>query len=131
MERERLVGVIGMPGDRSEAAIRDTAHLCAKSFDRIYVKEDEDLRGREPGEVASAFYRTILKDGFPKENISICVKELEALKTAIAHAENGDLIVAFYEQLEPLQQYLESAGARRLEFYQPAPVRALDKIQIS
>ena len=130
MEHERLIGVIGMPGDRSDAAIQDTARLCAKSFDRIYVKEDEDLRGRRQGEVAGLFYRAITEEGFTKERILICEKELKALKKAVASAENGDLIVAFYEKMEPLKQFLESCGARRAELNAPA-VHQLNKMQIS
>ncbi|WP_411676597.1 cyanophycin synthetase [Caproicibacter sp.] len=130
MEHERLIGVIGMPGDRSDAAIRDTAHLCAKSFDGIYVKEDEDLRGRKKGEVADLFYRTITGDGFPKDRISVFERESEALKNAVAQAKDGDLIVAFYEKLEPLKQYLESAGAEKVDFCPPEMPRR-EKVQIS
>ncbi len=130
LEHGRLVGVIGMPGDRSDAAIQSTAHLCAQSFDRIYVKEDADLRGREPGEVAGLFYRTITEDGFPANRISICEKELEALKTAVVHARPGDLIVAFYEEFDPLRRFLLSCGAQKTELHLPL-VQCLDKLHIS
>ena len=117
----RLVGVVGMPGDRTDDAIRATAHLCAKSFDRIFVKEDEDLRGRKRGEVARLFYETIVGDGFSRERISVCEKEEEALKSAVLEARDGDLIVVFYEKLEPLENFLDSAGARRAEFASVLP----------
>ncbi|MCI1966540.1 MAG: cyanophycin synthetase [Oscillospiraceae bacterium] len=129
MAHNRLVGVIGMPGDRSDAAIRDTAHLCAKSFDQIYVKEDEDLRGRGKGEVAGLFYKTIVADAFPRAKVTILEKETDALKDAVVHAEDGDLIVAFYEQLEPMKEILLSAGACREELC--PSMKPLDQIQIS
>ncbi|QAT51253.1 cyanophycin synthetase [Caproiciproducens sp. NJN-50] len=130
MEHRRLVGVIGMPGDRSDAAIRDTAQLCAKSFDQIYVKEDEDLRGRQKGEVAGLFYRTITENSFPEKRISVCEKELEALKAAVSNAKNGDLIVVFYEKLGPLKQYLDSVGAEKVDLCPPEVPRR-EKVQIS
>jgi len=130
IEHNRLVGVIGMPGDRSDAAIQDTARLCAKSFDRIYVKEDEDLRGRKKGEVAGLFYRTITEEGFPKKRITVCEQELEALKTAVAGAKDGDLIIAFYEKMEPLIRFLESAGAKKTDLC-PSEAPRCEKMQIS
>ena len=50
---KRLVGVIGVPGDRRDDAIGRVGALCGSHFDRIIVKEDKDLRGRAPGEVAN------------------------------------------------------------------------------
>ena len=50
---KRLVGVIGVPGDRRDDAIGRVGALCGSHFDRIIVKEDIDLRGRAPGEVAN------------------------------------------------------------------------------
>lgn len=107
----RLVGVIGMPGDRQDCAIRSVGERCAKAFSRIYIKEDIDLRGRKAGEVAALFYDAIVKTGYSREHVSIIENELDALKAAVADAKSGDLIVAFYEKKEPLQKYVESLGA--------------------
>lgn len=123
LNHRRLIGVVGMPGDRTDDAIRATAHLCAKSFDRIFVKEDEDLRGREKGEVARLFYETIVGDGFSRERISVCETEPQALKDAVREARDGDLVVAFYEKLDPLERFLEAAGAERAEFSSALPGR--------
>lgn len=109
---KRLVGVIGMPGDREDGAIRTVGALCAASFDRLYIKEDSDKRGRNPMEVARLFYGAATDGGFPKENTVIIENELEALKAAVAEARPGDLIAVFYEELEPLRAYLLSIGAK-------------------
>lgn len=130
LEHNRMIGVIGMPGDRSNAAIRETARLCSGSFDRICIKEDEDLRGREKGEVAELFYQTIIESGFPKEELSICEKESDALKNAVAQAKEGDLVVAFYEKLEPMQRFLKSAGAVKRTLG-PSEAPRCKKMQIS
>ena len=119
---ERLVGVIGMPGDRQDCAIRATGALCADLFDRIYIKEDEDLRGRKPGEVAALFHSAVLEAGCPEDQVSVILQELKALKAAVSEARGGDLIVVFYEHMEPLREYLESAGARSM-----APTQAKEE----
>lgn len=109
---KRLVGVIGMPGDRNDGAIRSVGRLCAGSFDRIYVKEDADKRGREPLEVARLFYDAILESGYDRENVRIVENELDALKSAVAQAKEGDLIAVLFENLEPLRAYLDSLGGK-------------------
>lgn len=108
---QRLLGVIGMPGDRSDEAMRSVGRLCNNAFAEIYIKEDHDLRGRQPGEVASVFYDEIIGNGCKGEHLEIIHDEVDALKAALGHAKSGDLIVVFYEKREPLLDYLLSAGA--------------------
>lgn len=109
---KRIAGVIGLPGDRSISAERAIAELSADAFDRIYVKEDSDTRGRKKGEVASDLYDFIIKKGFPAA--TIVENEAEAMKKAISEAVDGDLIVVFYEKLRPLHEYLIFEGAKKL-----------------
>lgn len=110
----RLIGVIGMPGDRPDDAMRDVGKQCAQVFSRIIIKEDKDLRGRAPGEVADIFLRAIKKTGFPASEVIIIENELNALKSAVADAVPGDFIAVFYENYAMIKGYLESAGARRI-----------------
>jgi cyanophycin synthetase len=113
LAHSRLVGVVGMPGDRLNSAIRDVGDICAGAFDRIIIKEDLDKRGRLNGEVAQLFYNAVVGTGFPAFQLSIVEDELEALKTALGEARDGDLIVVFYEKLSRLQKFLEDAGATK------------------
>lgn len=108
----RLIGVIGMPGDRQDSAVITVGEMCADAFSRIIIKEDEDLRGRKPGEIAGLFYNSIIKNGYNKGAVTIIEKELDAVKAAVSEAKSGDLVVILYEKLEPLQKYLESLGAK-------------------
>lgn len=108
----RLVGVIGMPGDREDSAIRKVGGLCSESFDEIYIKEDADKRGRKPLKVAGIFQDTVLSSGFPPSKVHMIENERDALQKAVETGRDGDLIVVFYESLEPLQQYLLSIHAR-------------------
>ena len=110
----RLVGVIGMPGDRRDSSIQEAAKLSADAFGRIYVKEDMDLRGRKRGEIAGLFYSTITESGYPAENVSVIENELDAMKAALSGANQGDLIVVFYEKIEPLLACLDSIGAQSM-----------------
>jgi cyanophycin synthetase len=96
-----------MPGDRKDDSIKSVGEFCSRVFDQIYIKEDANKRNRRDFEVARLFYDEIIKNGFDQQKIQIIQKELDALKEAINNAKNNDLIVVFYEDLEPLQQLLK------------------------
>ncbi len=113
MEHKRLVGVIGMPGDRNDGAVQTVGRLSARAFDRIIIKEDEDKRGREKGEVAKLLLDAVIEAGYPRTQAAVIEDELEAFKKAVSEAEDGDLIVVFYEKLRCLQRYLEDIGAKK------------------
>jgi cyanophycin synthetase len=113
LAHKRLVGVIGMPGDRADSAIQAVGRLSAAAFDRIIIKEDADKRGRTPGDIAGLLLNAVLAAGFPVSQAAVVEDELEALKKAVSEAKNGDLVVIFYEKLGHLQKYLESIGAKK------------------
>jgi cyanophycin synthetase len=104
---KRYVGIIGMPGDRPDRSMREVGAMCGKCFSKIYIKEDEDLRGRNPGEVAQIFLKSVMDAGMKKENIKVILPELKALETAVLDAEPGDLVVMFYEKFEPAVDLIE------------------------
>lgn len=113
LERRSVTGVIGLPGDRLDSDMQKIGKQCAAAFDRLIIKEDEDKRGREKGEVAQLLYNTVIAEGFAGERAAIVCDELEAMKKAVAEAKPGDIIVVFYEKLVPLQRYLEEIGAKK------------------
>lgn len=104
---ERLVGIIGMPGDRLDKNIMYVGEICGETFSRIYIKEDGDLRGRAPGEVADILFNSAIRGGIGKENIDIIYSETLALNNALENALPGDLIVMCYEEFEPSVKVLE------------------------
>ncbi|HOM01278.1 MAG TPA: cyanophycin synthetase [Acetivibrio sp.] len=107
IEAKRLVGIIGMPGDRDDSSIYKAGEICSKYFSKIYIKEDDDLRGREPGEVAGIFYDAVISSGTGKENVEIVYSEDRALEKALLDAQSGDFIVMFYEDFERAVEVVE------------------------
>lgn len=102
----RLVGVIGVPGDRTDQSIEKVGHLAAQTFDFIYIKEDHNLRDREKQEVADLLYQSVIKTK-DKERMMIAENEIMALQQAMAAARQGDFIVVLYEKWEPLFAMLQ------------------------
>lgn len=107
LSARRLVGVIGMPGDRSEQAIFNVGKISGQFFDRIYIKEDRDLRGRAPGHVAGILYHGAISGGAEEKEVVIINDELEALQNAMDNARSGDLIIMFYEKFAPAFQLVQ------------------------
>jgi len=74
----RLVGVIGVPGDRSNENAVKIGKIAAEYFDYVYIKEDGDLRGRSPGEIARLLEFGLLSGGKSRENIEVILSETTA-----------------------------------------------------
>ncbi|MCR3921297.1 MAG: cyanophycin synthetase [Firmicutes bacterium] len=98
----RTLAVVGVPGDRGDELIREAGKIAAQVFDHLFIKEDEDLRGRLPGEVAALLKSGALASGKNSSAISIFLEEENAFQAALQQAVAGDLIVVFYEKLEPV-----------------------------
>jgi cyanophycin synthetase len=104
-EENNLIGVIGMPGDRQNDVCYKIGEICAKALDKIVIKEDKDKRGRKKGEIAELLKNAILKVN-ENANLSICLDEVEALKSAIDISDKGDTIIVFYEKIDSLLEFI-------------------------
>lgn len=107
MEKNRLIGVIGVPGDRTDINILKIGELSGKYFDYLYIKEDRDLRGRRPKEVARLLKEGCILGKIPEKHIKIEVDERLALIKAMEFASSGDIIVVFYEDYKHLVEAIE------------------------
>lgn len=108
LNAKRLVGVIGMPGDRLNTAIFKVGQMCGRAFSKLYIKEDRDLRGRQPGEVAGILYHGALNGGANPHDIETILLETAALDRAMQDACPGDLIVVFYESFKAVLKLVEA-----------------------
>lgn len=99
---KRLVGVIGVPGDRTDSSIIEIGRIAGSNFDYIFIKEDTDRRGRKSGETAELLGKGVLQAGFSKKNMKIILDEKEALIKAIDDSHPDDMVIIFFEKYEPL-----------------------------
>lgn len=111
MEHKRLVGVIGVPGDRHDNNIIQVGSISGCGFDYIYIKEDEDKRGRKTGEVAGLLELGVRASGKDKNACQVILNEGEALRTAMERARDGDIIVVFYENYDLILNTINSFKA--------------------
>lgn len=111
LKKNRLIGVIGVPGDRSDTSTIRIGEICGNTFDKIYIKEDKDKRGRKNGEIAEILKEGCLKGGASRSSITIELIEERAFEMAIKAAEREDIIIVFYEEHEPLLNVIEKMEA--------------------
>lgn len=109
----RLVGVVGVPGDRSDESAIKIGRIAGENFDYLYIKEDSDLRGRAPGEIAKLMELGAISTGKSKDSIEIILPETEALETAMSNGRPGDIIVVFYEKLEKVLDVIKKSSSQK------------------
>jgi cyanophycin synthetase len=112
----RLVSVLGLPGDRADELILESAKVAALNFDRIILRDDYDRRGRAPGEVPLMALQAVEITNRRCE-AAIVVDEKQAIAHVIEELRPGDVAVVFYDELESALEVL-----RR---YDPEPVTTL------
>jgi cyanophycin synthetase len=105
------VGVIAVPGDRRNEDAWAFARLAAQIFDEIIVREDANLRGRSPGEMAALLREAIQESGVPPAHVHTVLNEIEAIETALDIAAPGDLVVALVEKITPAWNVLQARQA--------------------
>lgn len=108
LEANRIIGVIGVPGDRDDKLSVKIGELCGNHFDWIFIKEDRDRRGRQEREVPEIIEKGVLKTIKEKKRVKIILDEVEALKEALNIAKTGDLIIVFFEEFEGVASYIKS-----------------------
>lgn len=106
LKPNRIIGVVCMPGDRKNEDIIKVGQIVSKYCDQIIVKEDSNLRGRTVGEVANLLTHSIVESGTRRERIEIVLPELAALEKGLNLATVGDVVVVFYEKLDPILQLI-------------------------
>src|ERR1041385_8769615 len=117
----QVTGIITVPGDRDDSIIDRAARAAAKGFDRIIIREDHDLRGRKPGDVADILCRAI-RETSPATECEVILDEIEALRQAVSRMVKNEVIVLFYEKLQPIQNALEELQAQPVVAL-PPPVK--------
>ena len=112
IDAARRIGVLAGPGDRRDEDLRALGRTAA-GFDYAVLKEDDDLRGRQPGEVTELLRQGLVEAGMAPDRIEIHPREPDAVARGLELLEEHDLLVilavdvpAVLEQLRPISTSL-------------------------
>jgi cyanophycin synthetase len=103
------VAAITLPGDRRDDLITESAEAIASWFGTVVIYEDDDKRGREPGEMRELI-ATAMRKIRPEVHVSFAEGPAEALRAAVELAA-GAPVLFLYEKLDPALEALEALGA--------------------
>ena len=99
LKKARAIGVINSPGDRRDEDIGAFATTAAPFFDLFLLRDDEDLRKRQPGEVVGLLKSALEAAGVGADRIEIVRNETEVVRRALALAKRDDLVVILAEKI--------------------------------
>lgn len=115
--KKSLVGCITVPGDRPDETVREVGRIAAKGFQRLIIREDTDLRGRKPGEIAQLLYDEATLSGMDPSKIQVVLPETEAFCQGLDSCVPGDTFVMFYEHLEPIEEEIRKRMELQKAFF--------------
>lgn len=90
----RRIGVLAIPGDRRDEDARQLGRTAAEGghLDLAIVKEDYDLRGREPGEIAALMTEGLRAGGMTEDRILFIPREEDAIARGLELLGDDDLL---------------------------------------
>jgi cyanophycin synthetase len=115
----KATGVIGLPGDRADSLLRESARVAGCGFDRVIIREDVDLRGRRKGELPDLI-RSVLASEFPQLQMETIPDEVEAVRAAVRDSAPGDIVIAFCEKVEQVASDIARMGGSPVANLAPA-----------
>lgn len=89
----RKIVVLTMPGDRRDEDVLEVAGVTAGHFDHYICRRDDNLRGRDPGEIPGLLKQGLLDGGVEESQIEIIESEEDANQAALDMARGGDLLL--------------------------------------
>ncbi|WHY98923.1 cyanophycin synthetase [Peribacillus simplex] len=112
--KKRLITVLAGPGDRIDEELIRLSKVAAVNSDLFIIKEDDDLRGREPFEVAGLLQEAAVEAGLHKDRTFIEPNELDAFVKAWETSQPGDLLLFFYTDFEYVERFFEKVSTNPL-----------------
>lgn len=107
----RVIGMIGIPGDRRDCDLVDIGALSGRMFDVLMLRENVDLRGRPPGEANALMRRGALEAGLDADAIGLHDGEFDAAWACLAAARPGDIVVLTPTDVDGIWRLVEAWAA--------------------
>ncbi|WP_426244434.1 cyanophycin synthetase [Nocardioides sp. LHG3406-4] len=111
LARPSRIGIIATAGDRRDEDMRQLGHIAAQHFDVVIIREDEALRGRERGDIASLVTEGVkdaMAGGARCKQVETVLEEIMAVRRAMSRANKGDLVVVCVDKHGAVMAELEN-----------------------
>ncbi len=104
------IAVVATAGDRRDQDIRELGATAARHFDRIVVREDDHLRGRQPGETAALIeegVRAAMESGARCREVRTILDEMDATRAALDAGRPGDVVTVCVDHANAVWKELQ------------------------
>lgn len=108
----RILGMIGLPGDRRDSDLRDVGAQAAGMFDVIMFREGPDNRGRAPGVINALMTEGALAAGKDPDAIHQLANEHDAADRCFECARPGDIVVLTPTDIDGIWARVQAFAAR-------------------
>ncbi len=115
LKAKEIIWVLGLPGDRRDADLKDAVRVVAEHCHRVVIREDHDLRERQPGELAALIEHELRDAGLGTQQIETVLDEAAAVRHAVLTAKPDSLVVALYERYGVVKDALAEAIQARCQ----------------
>ncbi len=106
------IGIIAGLGDRRKEDNLELGRLSAEIFDKIIIREDNDLRGKAPGETTDVIREGIASSPYNPPIVAIS-NEKQALYFAMENALPGTLILHCVEDIDEIITIMQKQQTER------------------
>jgi cyanophycin synthetase len=106
---ERCVAAVTLPGDRRDDLLAASAQVLADGLTRVVLYEDNDPRGRAPGEVSGLVERE-MRARRPQLTAVRADGYRDAVTAALRMAGPGEVVLVIYEKWAPMRAWLAELG---------------------
>ena len=113
MDTDQTVAMISLPGDRSDEDFAAFGRLAGATFDKLIIREDDNPRGRQRGEIADRLQTAASDGGMPADRMTVVLDELEAAHTALDLAERNDFVVLLVDKPKAVYESLMQRSGTR------------------
>jgi cyanophycin synthetase len=107
---DRCVAAVTLPGDRRDDLLAASAQVLADGLTRAVLYEDQDTRGRAPGEVSTLVERE-MRARRPQIRAARVSGFREAVTTGLRMTAPGEVLLVIYEKWGPMRAFLSELGA--------------------
>jgi cyanophycin synthetase len=116
----KKTAVFGLPGDRADEILEASAEAVARYFDKLVVRDDLDLRGRQVGEVPE-LVEAVVKEKYPKVICEKIVDERVAVENVLDHIQANEIVLVLYDSFEVAMPLIRQ--------YDPVPVSMIPELE--
>ena len=102
----KVVGMVGVAGDRRDGDILAMGALAASVFDHLVLREEHGLRGRAPGEAAQLLRQGAVNAGCPPSGSLLSMRWLRLSKHVCNWQIPKDLVVLLADGIEKVWQQI-------------------------